>query len=92
MLWNSITLQYRITLHYQNLVTLHYPKLYYIMEFQNITGNPLHYQKMPAKQGIHSVHRCEATNMAAKCKIFVPVILHLIGICKNKYDWQTRNA
>ena len=39
-----------------------------------------------------SCHRCERTNMTAKCEMFMNFDEKLIGICQTKYDCQTRNS
>ena len=39
-----------------------------------------------------SNHRCESTNIIAKCEVFVNVSWNLIGICENKYWCQTGNT
>ena len=36
-------------------------------------------------------HRCERTDMVAKCRIFVAVSKYLKFVCNNKYDCQRRN-
>ena len=43
-------------------------------------------------KGYIDYQRCERTDMAVNCQILVTVNKHFIGICKKKYDCQTRNT
>ena len=46
---------------------------------------------MSANKESVSGHRCERTSKIAKCEMFMNYGKNFIGICKQNYDWQSRD-
>ena len=85
MWWNNYALQMSNIWGYQFNTSWTLVFYVYIHECTNSKDIGSNMEKeMSAKQGIISSHRCERTNMAAKCDNFVNWSKIFIGTCKKQ--------